>query len=969
MKSFFRLPETFTTILNGDENAKSAVIRSLSKFEPWLIDSGKPFFKGYTEHGVGHINSVMQISEWVISEKAAKILTPADIMVLSLAILSHDAAMAFTEDSFRTLIKDEKVFLPELDDKSWTELWEDYIGEVSRFDSRKLLKITGSNDPYNIKNFEINNIKERDRYVIGEFLRRHHGRLAHEVAASGVPGPGVERIELQMVEKDIADLIGLIARSHTTPIRSLFQYLQSNYNIQFCQDIHITFLMTILRVSDYLDMRSDRANKELLKVNSLKSPISRQEWQLHHSIRDIRFTHPDPEAIEIDAIPKDITSFVKLGELLLDLQRELDECWAVLGEVYGRYQREKWDQLGLRIRRVRSTMENLRSLRKKLSFIPVKASFDAAGVDLLKLLIHPLYGDEPGIGIRELIQNSVDACKEMHDMKNSDTKLAKKFAEVSVVHVDFYGENKTIVVKDTGVGMTLDTVLNYFLRAGATFRNSETWKKYHSNEDGKSNILRGGRFGVGVLAAFLLGERIEIATKHFNEQTGISFKANLDDEQIEITECDCDFGTVITIHTDEKTWERLSPSTYELIESGSILKYWPEVDWYCSDDPSVEISYHNKNKDYLFKQEYTLPNVSATLPEGWYRIKTKEYDDVQWTFYRKSPRLTCNGIFVVDTWNYNRKYLNSRWWENSITILRPHISVYDSQGIFPLNLQRNDISTQELAFDLELANAIAKDYLAYVLVNAPCELSVDDIKTKFTKIKNYAGVEFFDSSYWFPMAITDDGTHIIEKDLSKRIKRSVIWCVPRFDKISDKMFLALEKTRGLIICNYNINYEPDLYRWIRMGLNVSYAPGNIKWICCSKSRMLISKTDYQKAMLPRKINKLLLSSMKIEAEVSDYYVVSNNIEDNTGLEDFITTATTCGMSDQFIPLIEWRISEELTTSINEVSPILSQMNELGIKDAIPFHSKERKQKFKRAYRTLSRNMQYFKEDKERIGED
>jgi hypothetical protein len=54
----------------------------------------------------------------------------------------------------------------------------------------------------------------RDRVLIGEFIRRHHARLAHEIALVGVPGPTGNAIQLNALPPDLADLAGLIARSH-----------------------------------------------------------------------------------------------------------------------------------------------------------------------------------------------------------------------------------------------------------------------------------------------------------------------------------------------------------------------------------------------------------------------------------------------------------------------------------------------------------------------------------------------------------------------------------------------------------------------------------------------------------------------------------------------------------------------------------------------------------------------------------
>jgi HSP90 family molecular chaperone len=36
---------------------------------------------------------------------------------------------------------------------------------------------------------------------------------------------------------------------------------------------------------------------------------------------------------------------------------------------------------------------------------------------LLKLLVGPLYSDDPGIGLRELLQNAIDAVRELKELQ------------------------------------------------------------------------------------------------------------------------------------------------------------------------------------------------------------------------------------------------------------------------------------------------------------------------------------------------------------------------------------------------------------------------------------------------------------------------------------------------------------------------------------------------------------------------
>ena len=80
----------------------------------------------------------------------------------------------------------------------------------------------------------------RDRLLVGEFIRRHHPRLAHEIALTGVPGPTSNRIGLENVSPDFAGLAGLIARSHGLPLRGCLKYLSST-DIREYKGVHAVF--------------------------------------------------------------------------------------------------------------------------------------------------------------------------------------------------------------------------------------------------------------------------------------------------------------------------------------------------------------------------------------------------------------------------------------------------------------------------------------------------------------------------------------------------------------------------------------------------------------------------------------------------------------------------------------------------------------------------------------------------------
>jgi molecular chaperone HtpG len=711
------IPEALANKLKANSAFYGAILQSLSEFEPWFANSGTPFFPEYTDHGPRHIAEAISTGSSLIRDEAWPVLTPTDAGTLILAILLHDSAMHLSEDGFLSLIGPNPVHR-ELEgwvETPWPDLWLEFLSEASRFDSRKLTALFGDTEPVTDPKPDPRDWTLRDRLLIGEFVRRHHARLAHETALYGVPGPGNPILRLNGVEPDLADLAGLVARSHGMPIRAALPHLEK-YDVREYKGIHAPFLMSVLRIADYLQVHSERAPRQILSIKQLRSPISQREWKSHAAIRDIRTTHEDPEAIFIDAAPTEARTFLRLKGLLGSIQEELDASWAVLGEVYGRY--AGLNQLGLNLRRVRSNIDDVAEFAKSVPYLPYEAAFDSAGPELLKLLIEPLYGEHPEIGIRELLQNAVDACRELKDFLDQrpgfpKPDLARQEAEVVLLLEEKGKDSRWLEVSDRGIGMTADVVRGYFLKAGASFRRSDAWRRLHEDESAKSRVLRSGRFGIGVLAAFLLGEEVEVLTRHVSSPAdrGLRFTATIDAQEIEIRYCTLPVGTTIRVRiNDEGVWNGLYDRSVGVKPQASG---W---DWYCLDDPKVARAQASQGRRSVLEQQFRLPGANASLSPEWRRITHPDYKDIQWSYWQM-PSLSCNGIKV-------RGYARSRGEERlgtsgHVGLKRPNVSVFDPDGYLPLVLQRNALATEKYPFQDRLFEDVLRDWLAFILAAAP----------------------------------------------------------------------------------------------------------------------------------------------------------------------------------------------------------------------------------------------------------
>lgn len=724
-----RIPQKLSKLLGSDKLLEAAVYGSIEELEPWITAGGQrpTFFPDYTDHSIVHIEEVLSTAVDLIRNDAWRALTAPDAAVLIVATILHDAAMHLSREGFENLLtrNPASAVLQELDQQSWSEIWSDFLSEAKRFDKRKLTDLFGDSDPAPIPDVTNLCLDDRTRRLIGEFIRRHHPRLAHEIAVFGVPGPEVARLSLRL-SSELADLAGLIARSHGHSLRTFLPYLKKTYHNRVApHGVHVVFLMALVRVADYLQIQATRAPKALTLVHRIKSPFSATEWNVHASIRDIRESEDDPETMFIRAFPADVSTYLRLQQWLTGLQEELDHSWAVLGEIYGR-QPASVRRLGLKLRRIASNIDELAAFAASLSYVPKHVTFSTVGPTLLNLLIGPLYGERPEIGIRELLQNAIDAVRERQNLEARGIAVsADESRPGSVEIVIEESENVwTLKISDSGTGMTTEMITDYFLRAGASFRESEFWRQTFLDNSERSLILRSGRFGIGALAAFLVGEEVEVSTRHFTSPAdrSICFSARIDTDPIELRWCNREIGTTISIRLTEVVRKQL----FDVDEKGAPLEHRTNKwDWYCLAQPQVV----RKVPNALLRQRYTMPSAGDSLPFAWHRIAVPRFEDVMWTF-RSAPALVVNGIVVhhrlspFGSGSTDQTFLNRSSdvflpMLNPLPIRAPSLSVFDPDGLLPLDLRRESLTVLPEPLTTMLLFDVYEDFFRAALKSRP----------------------------------------------------------------------------------------------------------------------------------------------------------------------------------------------------------------------------------------------------------
>ncbi|MDL2287229.1 molecular chaperone HtpG [Eubacteriales bacterium OttesenSCG-928-G02] len=126
-----------------------------------------------------------------------------------------------------------------------------------------------------------------------------------------------------------------------------------------------------------------------------------------------------------------------------------------------------------------------------------------------------LYSDKD-IFIREVVSNACDAITKYKRLVSlGETEEAENDYKVEVI---INKDEKTITVRDNGIGMTSEEVkkyINQIALSGAL----EFIDKYESKDENSSGII--GHFGLGFYSIFMIADTVEMRTKSFLEEPAV----------------------------------------------------------------------------------------------------------------------------------------------------------------------------------------------------------------------------------------------------------------------------------------------------------------------------------------------------------------------------------------------------------------------------------------------------------------
>ena len=178
-----------------------------------------------------------------------------------------------------------------------------------------------------------------------------------------------------------------------------------------------------------------------------------------------------------------------------------------------------------------------------------KHQFQTEANQILQLMIHSLYSNKE-IFLRELISNASDALDKLNMLVLTDENY--KGVEFSPrIDIIPNKEAKTLTIKDTGIGMNEEDLLNNL----GTIAKSGT-KAFLENltGDAKKDSHLIGQFGVGFYSAFMVASKIEVITRKANEETAYKWVSDGSGEfEIEQTTKESHGTEIILYLNDDET--------------------------------------------------------------------------------------------------------------------------------------------------------------------------------------------------------------------------------------------------------------------------------------------------------------------------------------------------------------------------------------------------------------------------------
>jgi hypothetical protein len=496
--------------------------------EPLLTRTTAREMEAFTAHDPTHSRKVAHLMWLILPEHRRQTLSPAEIGLMVTAAYLHDMGMGANPEDRRRMLSPD------------SDLWEILdidagLRERVNATRRAVAETMDQGTPAYME--KLDEARQAEEALLCQYLREHHAQReryesliesiakAHAADPAKVPDP---RAVFAYDGDSFVDVLIDICVSHNESAWELIrregrgERFPDRFPVGGCH-ADTRMVAAALRLADILDFDRERT-PAMLYHYLLPTPLaqdrerSRVEWAKHMSIANWSI---ESDCIRYSARCSDHIAHHAVRLFCDTIQTEIATTREALSSL-----NIPWP-FALPSQVARDIVDD-----GPTRYHPFHFELDDDRI--YRLLMGSHIYDTPLAALRELVQNAVDACLLRDALTKLDDPTVQPVTEgrIHVRYLDADAEHAhpRLVIEDRGTGMDLAILQEFFLKVGRSYYSSAEFNRARSrlrHADDALDFAPTSEFGIGFLSCFLLADRVQVETAHWNSPRGDTKKRTL----------------------------------------------------------------------------------------------------------------------------------------------------------------------------------------------------------------------------------------------------------------------------------------------------------------------------------------------------------------------------------------------------------------------------------------------------------
>lgn len=464
-------------------------IEEIARDASVLLDRVVDTFQEYTLHEKTHSLKVLKIMDRIIPKQTLGQMNELELTILILSAFLHDIGMVVARREKKEILESEE----------FNHCKEKY----PRMNNS--LKKANEQGNYRVAT-------QIEDQILTFYLRESHAIRGSNFIKKKFGA------RLKYRDLDFSDPLCKVCRSHGEPWEKLGvrkerlhgyplkEEYPTSYHVGKL-DINIQFLAIVLRIADILDFDRERTPSILFEYLYPISEISLAHWLTHLSVQGWLISGDKVKyrvGCKHPLYQKAVNEFLdKVDAELQGAKLLMERFPANIAERYKMPLPRAVDrsEIGPRI------------VEGRPLYIYGDFQFGLDYDRVIALLSEELHYSRDA-AIRELLQNSVDACRFRLALEKSlGTNWNKNEAQI---HFVYDSNTLTLTVEDNGIGMDQEIVQNNFLKIGCSYYSKDNpryLRDIATFRDKEATFYPISMFGIGILSCFMLADQIVVETR------------------------------------------------------------------------------------------------------------------------------------------------------------------------------------------------------------------------------------------------------------------------------------------------------------------------------------------------------------------------------------------------------------------------------------------------------------------------